>query len=113
MTRLELVRSGGFAGLSLRAEVDTSAADDPEARWYDDALAGVDVSALAGAASGASGTGGGADRFVYRLAVERDGDRHELTFGEQAVPEPLRPVVDRLVARARGGSSRRVGDADT
>jgi hypothetical protein len=112
MTRLELVRSGGFAGLSLRAQVDTSAADEPEARWYDDALAGVDVSALAGAESPGSGSPG-ADRFVYRLAVERDGHRHELTFGEQAVPEPLRPVVDRLVARARGGPSPRVGGAGT
>jgi hypothetical protein len=105
MTRLELVRSGGFAGLSLRAAVDTSAVDEPEAQWYDDALAGVDVSALAGSGSGPP-SGPGADRFVYRLAVERDGDRHELTFGEQAVPEPLRPVVERLVARARGGPSR-------
>jgi hypothetical protein len=111
MTRLELVRSGGFAGLSLRAAVDTSADDEPEAQWYDDALAGVDVSALAGSAPGPPGPG--ADRFVYRLAVERDGDRHEVTFGEQAVPEPLRPVIERLVARARSGVSPPSDQSDT
>ena len=111
MTRLELVRSGGFAGLSLRAEVDTSAGDDPDAQWFDEALAGVDVAALV--AREAPGVPTSPDRFTYRLAVDRDGQRQELTFGERGVPEPLRPVVDRLVARARHGSSPVVGGEGT
>jgi emfourin len=112
MTRVELVRSGGFAGLSLRAEVDTAAVDDPDAAWVDEALAGVDVDALAAGVTTPGGPGA-PDRFTYRLAVDRDGRRSELTFGERAVPEPLRPVVDRLVARARSGASPDVGAADT
>lgn len=112
MTRLELVRSGGVAGLTLRATVDTAAAGEPDAAWFEEALAGVDVAALAGSAASAGSAapqapGGGAerapgrpDRFGYRLVVERGGERHELRFGEQ-VPAELRPVVDRLVARAK------------
>ncbi|MGZ4590551.1 MAG: protealysin inhibitor emfourin [Actinomycetes bacterium] len=109
MTRIELVRSGGVAGISLRATVDTTAPDDPDAAWFDQALDGVDLRGLAGqTAEGGAGAerGGGAgagqpDRFQYRLAVERGGERHEVSFGEAALPEGLRPVVDRLVQRAR------------
>jgi len=112
VTRLELVRSGGFAGVSLRAEVDTSAADDPDAQWFDAALSGVDVDMLAALGTTPAGLGT-PDRFTYRLSVDRDGQRQELTFGERGVPEPLRPVVDRLVARARSGSSPENRDAGT
>jgi len=97
MTRLELVRSGGFAGVSLRAAVDTAATDEQEAAWYDEALAGLDLEALCTPAGG----GAAPDRFVYRLAVEHEGQRYEATFGEADVPEPLRPVITRLVGRAR------------
>jgi hypothetical protein len=105
MTKIELVRSGGFAGLSLRSAVDTAAGDEADAAFYDEALAGIDVAALAVdfGEPGSPGAPGSPDRYVYRLAVDRDGERQELTFGEQAVPQPLRPVVARLVARARGG----------
>ena len=105
MTRIELVRSGGVAGISLRATVDTSVPDDPDAAWFEQALDGVDLRGLAEeTAEGVAGGGGASgqpDRFQYRLAVERSGERHEVSFGEAALPEVLRPVVDRLVQRAR------------
>jgi hypothetical protein len=98
VTRVELERSGGFAGLSLRASVDT-AGDQPEAAWVEEALSGVDLAALAGEPSPPA-----PDRFVYRLAVDRDGQRHEMAFGEQDLPAALRPLVERLLHRARGGA---------
>jgi hypothetical protein len=105
VTRIELVRSGGFAGLSLRAAVDTSAPDDPDAAWFAEALERLDLRRLAAQQPGTGGAvqpgAGQPDRFMYDLAVDRDGEHHEISFGETALPEALRPVVDRLVERAR------------
>jgi hypothetical protein len=105
VTRIELVRSGGFAGLSLRAAVDTTAPDDPDAAWFAQALDGLDLRRLMGQPPGAGGPsppeGGQPDRFQYALVIDRDGEHHEVSFGETALPEVLRPVVDRLVKRAR------------
>ncbi|MDQ1620616.1 MAG: hypothetical protein QOE19_3185 [Actinomycetota bacterium] len=100
MTRIELVRSGGFAGMSLRSAVDTSSPDDPDAAWFAQALEDLDPGALDGLAASPPGAGG-PDRFRYDLAVDRDGRRHEVSFAETELPEALRPVVDRLVERAR------------
>jgi hypothetical protein len=107
VTWIELVRSGGFAGLSLRAAVDTSEPDDPDAAWFAQALDGLDLRGLVaqqpGAGAGSPPLAGQIDRFRYDLAVDRDGEHHEVSFGETSLPEVLRPVVDRLVQRARAG----------
>jgi hypothetical protein len=97
---IELVRSGGFAGLSLRCSVDTSAdpAVDAEAGWYAEQLAALDLPALAAAPAGEPQP----DRYRYALSVQDDdGVSHDLEFGETAVPPELHPLVDALVARAR------------
>ena len=102
MARIELVRSGGVAGLSLRSAVDTAAdpAVDAEAGWYAEQLAGLDLAALAGQPSGEPQP----DRYRYALSVrEDDGSVRDLEFGETALPPALHPLVDALVARARSG----------
>jgi hypothetical protein len=95
MARIELARSGGFLGRTVRAAVDTTT--DPDASWYAEALAGVDLESLSDADPGRPAP----DRFHYTLSVEDDdGGSHRLDFAETALPEQLRPIVDRLVARA-------------
>jgi hypothetical protein len=97
VARIELVRSGGFAGRTLRAAVDTST--DPDATWYAETLSSLDLASLSGADRGRPAP----DRFHYSLSVEDDdGAAHRLDFAETAVPEQLRPLVDRLVSRASG-----------
>ena len=97
MARIELVRSGGFAGLSLRNSADT-AGSDPEAEWYAEQLESLDLPALAALPTGEPQP----DRYHYALSVETDdGTTHHLEFAEPALPESLRPLVDRLVASAR------------
>ena len=110
MARIELVRSGGFAGRTLRAEVDTADPADPDAAWYAGALAGLDLVGLdlagpdlAGGAASPAGTGPDRvpDRYRYVLTVEDDGGaRHRLDLAEGQVPDELRLLVDRLVRRA-------------
>jgi len=105
VARIELVRSGGFAGRTLRAEVDTADPADPDAAWYAGALAGLDLAGLdlAGGAASPAGTGPdrAPDRYRYVLTVEDDGGaRHRLDLAEGQVPDELRLLVDRLVRRA-------------
>ena len=100
MAQIELVRSGGFAGLSLRSSVDTSAEPtvDADAGWYAEQLAVLDLPALSAQPAGEPQP----DRYRYALSVlGDDGVSHDLEFGETAVPPELHPLVDALIARAR------------
>ena len=102
MARIELVRSGGFAGLSLRSAVDTASdpSVDADAPWYAEQLATLDLPALAAEPAGEPQP----DRYRYALSVvDDDGGVHDLEFGETAVPEALHPLLDALVTRARAG----------
>ena len=111
MARIELVRSGGFAGLRLRSAVDT--ATEPDPTWYDDQLAGLDLAALA-APSGAPATSPQPDRFLYALSVDTgDGTGgHRLEFAETEMPIALAPLIARLETRASRGE-RSPDDAET
>jgi hypothetical protein len=98
VARIELVRSGGFAGLRVQAAVDTAA--EPDAAWYDDQLAALDLPALAARAPGEPKP----DRYHYALSVEGDdGSSHRIEFGEASLPDELRPLVGRLESRAERG----------
>lgn len=92
--RVELERTGGFAGRTVRWELDT--ADLPQAE-------AAELSAmLDGAQSWAGPAAPGADRFHYRLWV-RGGERPiEVSFGEPG-PAAARPLLDRLTGT--GGSA--------
>ena len=46
-------------------------------------------------------SGRGADRFQYDLTVTVDGAPRQITLRESEVPPSSRPLIDRLVARAR------------
>jgi Emfourin len=86
--RIELTRSGGYAGLTTKlGELDT--AELPEA----DARRVRDVVERAEAAARSQGATPGADRFQYHLTVEDEDGRRELTLGEDHLPEELRKLV--------------------
>jgi hypothetical protein len=97
---IELTRSGGVAGISLHASVDTGSLPPDEAR---EIAALVDRADLAGLARRPAPPAGGPDRFQYDLAVEQGSTRYHLSLPETAVPAELKPLLDRLIARARGG----------
>ncbi len=94
---IALRRSGGLAGVSLSASLDTEHLPADEATRLDDALGRVDLGRLAADGSPAPG---GADRFRYDLTFEQGGQRHQVSLADTAVPAELRPVVDTLMARA-------------
>jgi hypothetical protein len=86
--RVELERSGGFAGRTIRRGLDTADLPSDAA----DQLRSLARAAEAMAGGPAGGPGRGADRFTYRLQVTRGA--HETTLDvAEPVPESLRPLI--------------------
>lgn len=91
--RVELERSGGFVGRTVRWELDTDGLSPGEAR---------EVQAmLIGAQSWAGPPAPGADRFHYRLRVHGGERPVDVSFGEPG-PAAAQPLLDRLTRT--GGS---------
>ena len=91
---LNLVRSGGLAGLNMVASLD-SADLSADQQGLVAALLAAESPILSG------GAAGGADQFSYRLEIHQ-GDRivrHE--WDEPDVPETLRPLLAALVNEAK------------
>ena len=98
--RIELTRSGGFAGLTSQlGELDTSELPEEEAREIEAMVERANVPKLLAAGPV---KGKGADRFQYDLAIEDESGRHELTVSEDQMPDELRQLVDRVKAAGSG-----------
>jgi hypothetical protein len=92
--RIELTRSGGYAGLTSKlGELDTAELPEEDAREVERLVQQADVPSLL---ADAPGPGKGADRFQYHLTIEDDSGRHELTLSEDQLPDELRKVVERV-----------------
>jgi hypothetical protein len=96
--RVNLTRTGGFAGIATRATVDTAELDPPEAERV---LAGLDAVDLPELAARAPAPPGPPDSFRYELEVERGGGTHRIALAQHEVPDALRPVLDVLGKHAR------------
>jgi hypothetical protein len=93
--RIELVRSGGFANIPMRASVPASSLA-PEERAAVEALR--EREPPRGAVRGAP------DRFQYEVTVvSADGQRHSVLLGEKELDEPLRALVQRMEREAEPG----------
>jgi hypothetical protein len=96
-TRIELVRSGGLAGISMGADVRVGDLPSEQAAAVDAALAEVDLDALAARRAAPTGP----DRYQYDVVVTDGGRRRSVRLGESEVPAELRPLLDALVPMAR------------
>ncbi len=95
-----MTRSGGFAGLSVRAALDTAELEPGDAQALQALVDGVDLDELA-RRSPLRGTG--ADRFQYDLTVT-DGDRQRRVLAsEAAAPPELRALLDRVLSSGSAG----------
>jgi hypothetical protein len=95
--RIAFERSGGFAGMTVRTDVDTAELSEEEAREYESMLTGLDLPALARPPMERAGQ---PDRFQYDISIEH-GDRvYQMSYGESELPAQLQPLVRRLTNRA-------------
>lgn len=97
-THIELVRSGGVAGISMGTAARVGDLPPEAAAAVDRVLEHVDLDALASRPAAAPS---GADRYQYDVTVTAGGRRHSLRFGEADVPAELRPLLDALVPMVR------------
>ncbi len=95
---LQLVQSGGLAGLTLVTEVDVDDLPADAAVLVRRALDTVDLPALAAQPPPAPA---GPDRFSYELTVDCAGERRCVRLQEPEVPPELRPLLSALLALAR------------
>jgi hypothetical protein len=84
--RIELVRSGGFAGITRRSSLDVGEDEAAELERLLDELPAADPPR-------------GADRFQYELRLTRGGETRVVTLHEGAIPAEIRPLIDRLTRR--------------
>jgi Emfourin len=94
--RIELTRSGGFAGLRINRTFDTATMPQQEAQE----LAGL-VDAAGFFDLPGSMRSPGADQLQYKISIEKDGQAHCVEADERAMPPKLSPLVKRLMAAAR------------
>gem|GEM_PF-736767 len=91
---LKLVRSGGLAGLTMVASLDS--ADLPA-----DQQGLVAALLTPGSATPEGGQRGGADQFSYRLEIHHGERTVWHHWDEPQVPENIRPLLAALVNEAR------------
>lgn len=98
MIRIHFERSGGFAGMGMAATIDSDSLSPQEERDLRSMVEAAGFFQLPGMIAAPTT---GADRFVYRLAVEVDGQEHTVEMSEAAVPSQLRPLLEWLTTAAR------------
>ena len=94
--RIEFQRSGGFAGLTMRTEVDTSKLPPEDAEVFERLVESLERSGV-----GDSSPAGKPDRFQYELTVTRGTKSRRFRLGEQDLTPEARELVSLLVERAR------------
>ena len=96
--RIHFERAGGFAGIRLKAEVDTDQLSSEEAK----SLQALVENAKLGEVPQVSRLGGRTrDAFEYWLTVEEDGKRHSVRLTDEIIPPSVQPLITRLLALAK------------
>jgi hypothetical protein len=94
--RIEFTRSGGYAGMRLSRTFDTSQVPEDEARQLNQLVDAADFFSLPETLQS-----GGADKFQYKISIERDGKTHTVQADERAASPPLASLIKKLEAAAR------------
>jgi Emfourin len=100
-------RTGGVAGTTLRAMIDTTDAPADEAQPLAALLDAADFFELPARIMPEHL---GADRFEYRISVEFAGRRHTVVTTDGAAPASLEPLLDYLAGLAKVSRTSREAD---
>jgi hypothetical protein len=97
--RVNLRRTGGFAGRELHSRLDTDELPPAEAAEVDALVASLDAAALTDAAGATPARM--PDAMRYELDIEGTERHWRLVLVEPDIPPQARPLLNRLVAAAR------------
>jgi hypothetical protein len=96
--RIHFERVGGFAGIRLRADVDTDTLPAEEAKSWQ---ALVEKAQLGQIHQSSGADSPIRDAFEYWLTVEDGGKRSQVRMSEDTLPPSAMPLIERLVALAK------------
>jgi hypothetical protein len=109
--RVEVERSGGFAGMVTRRSLDTAELPADEAGELRRLVAAADVAGLAQRLADAPAPPRGADRFQYDVTVHHGEQVDRVTVRDGSVPPELAPLLAR-VTRSPSSSGDQVSSGD-
>jgi hypothetical protein len=93
--RVEVERSGGFAGIVTRRRADSTDLPPDQAGELRELVGGVDLAALEQRLAAAPpAPAGGADRFQYDVTVHEGEEVHRFSVQDGSVPPELQPLLD-------------------
>lgn len=98
--RIQFERSGGFAGMLVRTNIDTGSLPPEEANKLKKMVAEAGFFDLPAQLSSPTP---GADQFQYKVTIEEGDRRHTVETDDQAAPDSLWPLLRELTVRARSG----------
>ena len=90
--RVELVRTGGFTGLTRTSSLDTDDLHPEEAERVTEAVTALEAAAKSAPATSQSHVP------RYEFSITREGSRSTIVFDESNVPDAARPLIERLIA---------------
>ena len=93
--KIDLERSGGFAGMITSKAVDSTSLPSDQANQMRQLVDAADFFRLPPTITTRAAQ---PDSFQYRLTVEDNGKQHTVEVGEQAVPGTLRPLLEWMTA---------------
>ncbi len=96
--RIFFERTGGFAGMKLKASLDAESLSPQQARRLHKLL---DDSRFFQLPLRLETPTSRPDRFHYRLTIEDENCVHTVQGSEDAIPPEMRPLLDWLTATAR------------
>ena len=99
--RIQIKRSGGFAGVTSGGEVRSGELSDEEAAELGRLATGVDFAAKERSGPPQPGQ---PDRFQYSIVVDRGSEHYELEIGEGSMDEQMKELVQWVMPRATGSS---------
>jgi hypothetical protein len=91
-------RTGGFAGMVMSFDIDTETLPVEQAEEIQGLVSAADFFSLPATIPSAAP---GADQFQYKLTVESEEGRHTVDLGDAAVPDDLRPLLDKIRVLSR------------
>ena len=96
--RISFERTGGFAGMKLKATVDSNLLSPAEANRLQKL---VHKSRFYDLPFELKARSQGTDRFHYTLTIESDQGTHTVEASEEAIPADMRPLLDWLIRFCR------------